>query len=867
MGFKRTTDGRVFFSGSNETANDETTPITNQPIQKSSAVPKPATQDALDGAAQNQTQLQVLQLLKALNERLKTTQAERNFMRKQLEDYRGVIENLQKQTGNNEKAYKALEEKITKSLSVSSTGSSNAQTEEFIRDTLKEMEKTRRALLTLESKTERADQAVSTMKKSQQAQAQKIAKTGSEFTKLSHRLASQEEKQNLLNDRIDQAIAKQEKIAKRVEDALEERERFMRKIERIEETVIQTRDALNSRAVMLMGEAGAADAEGGASLGKTLQLQNEKAVQKFEDPLKPASAHEVYESKQFVKDSAFFDLDDDDDDINVEIKDITPQEEKPQPEATKPEPTQTTSQPAFASTNKAPKESYTPRESFKRPEWLTTETALIPGMFFIAVAAGLFIGATTRQDPVKRPLAEQPVIEQSAETSETSATDATNWTIEEDTSAFAAPKQAEPLARAPAPFPDELKAVGLESEEQMVQMFEEDNEELGARINAVEPGEQVEELAEATPVEETPAAAPVQEIKEEPPVVQEVAKAEPAKSEPVQEALKKDSAPKGDSGAVTADPNLPSAIQKVEAQAMAGSPEAQHDLGAIYIAGHGGVERNLERAVMWFEKAAAQGIANASYNLGVLYHQGMGVEADLDKAIEWYKKAASQNHPEAQYNLGIAYIEGIGVPYKPEQAVTHFKQAAESGVVEAAYNLGLIYENGLLGQPQPKDALMWYKSAADAGNKEAQTALELLAKAIGVSLDDVNRIADDVAAPAAAAPENATPALEQTSITPSATSRAPAPDEIIAAPAQDDIDPMAQVEKEFEQILVGQVQEQLMRLGLYPGPADGVIGPLTGDAIRTYQSKNNLRVDGQATAELLAHMTETAAGTPSGGNN
>src|SRR5690606_34548420 len=37
------------------------------------------------------------------------------------------------------------------------------------------------------------------------------------------------------------------------------------------------------------------------------------------------------------------------------------------------------------------------------------------------------------------------------------------------------------------------------------------------------------------------------------------------------------------------DANLPAAIQAIEKKAFEGIPEAQHDLAAIYTAGHGGV--------------------------------------------------------------------------------------------------------------------------------------------------------------------------------------------------------------------------------------------------------------------------------------
>lgn len=54
--------------------------------------------------------------------------------------------------------------------------------------------------------------------------------------------------------------------------------------------------------------------------------------------------------------------------------------------------------------------------------------------------------------------------------------------------------------------------------------------------------------------------------------------------------------------------------------------------------------------------------------------------------------------------------------------------------------------------------------------------------------------------------------------------------------------------------LVTAIQEELRRHGHDPGPADGVFGGKTRNAIRAYQRDTGLRVDGQPTKELLDHL-------------
>ena len=73
-------------------------------------------------------------------------------------------------------------------------------------------------------------------------------------------------------------------------------------------------------------------------------------------------------------------------------------------------------------------------------------------------------------------------------------------------------------------------------------------------------------------------------------------------------------------------------------------------------------------AVREWRPLAEQGVADAQYNLGVMYGEGLGVPQDYAKAVGWWRKAAEQGHATAQYNLGVAYHNGEGVPQNYAQA-------------------------------------------------------------------------------------------------------------------------------------------------------------------------------------------------------
>ena len=62
-----------------------------------------------------------------------------------------------------------------------------------------------------------------------------------------------------------------------------------------------------------------------------------------------------------------------------------------------------------------------------------------------------------------------------------------------------------------------------------------------------------------------------------------------------------------------------------------------------------GVEKDEQKAVEWYKKAAEQGYASAQFNLAVCYENGTGVEKDEQEAVEWYKKAAEQGYASAQF--------------------------------------------------------------------------------------------------------------------------------------------------------------------------------------------------------------------------
>ena len=84
---------------------------------------------------------------------------------------------------------------------------------------------------------------------------------------------------------------------------------------------------------------------------------------------------------------------------------------------------------------------------------------------------------------------------------------------------------------------------------------------------------------------------------------------------------------------------------------------------------------------------AEQGYPLAECQVGYFYAQGLGVERDLDKALLWTRRAAEHGDRDGQFNLGCFYEEGTVLARDMEQAALWYQRAARQGHTEAAERL------------------------------------------------------------------------------------------------------------------------------------------------------------------------------------
>ena len=120
------------------------------------------------------------------------------------------------------------------------------------------------------------------------------------------------------------------------------------------------------------------------------------------------------------------------------------------------------------------------------------------------------------------------------------------------------------------------------------------------------------------------------------------------------------------------------------------------------------------KAKHWYLKV--KHLPEVQYTIGIMFADGLGVEKNLQEANSWYQKAADGGEPGAQMQIGLSYIMGIGRKKDIEKGIFYLTQSAEQGIVPATHNLGsFTYQRGDLNQ-----AMHWFSKAAHAGNPISQ---------------------------------------------------------------------------------------------------------------------------------------------------
>ena len=135
--------------------------------------------------------------------------------------------------------------------------------------------------------------------------------------------------------------------------------------------------------------------------------------------------------------------------------------------------------------------------------------------------------------------------------------------------------------------------------------------------------------------------------------------------------------------------DISEAIRYLKQAADAGFKPAQYVLGKMYYKGEG-AEQDLKKALEYLAKAADE-YPNAAYLAGKICLTDE--EKDIEKALRYFQIAAAGGNDYAEYQLGRLYFFGKDVPRDEETGIAYLKASAAHGNEYAEKLLESIREN------------------------------------------------------------------------------------------------------------------------------------------------------------------------------
>ena len=155
--------------------------------------------------------------------------------------------------------------------------------------------------------------------------------------------------------------------------------------------------------------------------------------------------------------------------------------------------------------------------------------------------------------------------------------------------------------------------------------------------------------------------------------------------------------------------DLLKALQFYTQAAQFGHPGANYELAVMHDRGVPGlVARDEGKATEHYFLAAAGGMPQAKFNLGLMYYEGRGVRKDCGRAMRLWEGAAALNHAKSMVTLAEKYFNGLTpVPGSNTsevegcvhqdfgKALHYWGLAAELDHPKAIYSLAIVHELGV----------------------------------------------------------------------------------------------------------------------------------------------------------------------------
>lgn len=173
-----------------------------------------------------------------------------------------------------------------------------------------------------------------------------------------------------------------------------------------------------------------------------------------------------------------------------------------------------------------------------------------------------------------------------------------------------------------------------------------------------------------------------------------------------------------------ANAQMPEAVAAYRQAADKGSTAAMVALGVLYANGSG-VAKDEEQARALFQRAADAGNALGATHLAALAtRSGQPIDPAQQRAL--LTNAAEANSADAQFQLGLMYANGVGGPRDDFAARSWFEKAAAQNNPDALDWMGSFAASGRGGPRDINAAKAYYERAATLGNEDAKAELKRL---------------------------------------------------------------------------------------------------------------------------------------------
>lgn len=149
-------------------------------------------------------------------------------------------------------------------------------------------------------------------------------------------------------------------------------------------------------------------------------------------------------------------------------------------------------------------------------------------------------------------------------------------------------------------------------------------------------------------------------------------------------------------------------------------------------------DRAIKKSFNRLLENAAKAEAMAQFALGCAYADGKyeleldgtyiscDTEKNINLAIEYWKKAAAQKHRKAMYELSLEYLSGENIQRNEAEAMKLLISSAEAGFAKAQFELADYYREGKYLEQNIGKARKWYCILLKKGYAEALERLKNL---------------------------------------------------------------------------------------------------------------------------------------------